>query len=177
MNGHLRVKRDATCSLASMPPHAVPIAPGSRHPRPHAVSTSHATSPLRTSHHARTLVNARHLNATPALSKPDPNEPARRTVCAPRHCCTVVSRLPHSLFVEGACRRVGCAPNHLRVHTALLLAVGRCLAGYMCTVPQGAQLTAAGWRAAYGGTTVEDAARRCGSRSQSLGNKWRHPRV
>jgi hypothetical protein len=45
----------------------------------------------------------------------------------------------------------------VRRHSSLL-AVGWCLAGCVCTVPQGAQLAAAGWRAARGGGPPVDRA-------------------
>jgi hypothetical protein len=59
-----------------------------------------------------------------------------------------VGRVVHVATLRAACsQRVEAG---VREHTALL-AVGRCLAGWVCTVSQGAQLTAAGWRAARGG--------------------------
>ena len=42
----------------------------------------------------------------------------------------------------------------LRGAHSALLAVGRCLAGWVCTVSQGAQVRAAGWRAARDGGTA-----------------------
>jgi hypothetical protein len=68
----------------------------------------------------------------------------RTSACAPRHCYTntVVCRARRT---RGSRRMALCHSARERSHSSLL-AVGRCLAGRVCTVSQGAQLRAGGER-------------------------------
>jgi hypothetical protein len=124
-------------------------------PAQRAASTSHATSPPLTSLHARPMVSACH----PTLRQQEPNPPAppqrarprtagmHRVTDAPAPSC-VGSRRSRCNVAGGVPGEGGGGCEHplnlhaLRgCHTAPCL---RCLAGCVCTVSQGAQLTSAG---------------------------------
>jgi hypothetical protein len=66
-----------------------------------------------------------------------------------RHCCTSTVSRRLRCSAEGGVQSKG--GGGVRGAHSALLAVGRCLAGSVCTVLQGAQLRAAGRRAARGG--------------------------
>jgi hypothetical protein len=107
---------------------------------PRAASTSHTTSPSLTAPHTRPLVSARH----PTLRQQGPIPQSSWSALTPRATYLVrvhrVTAAPAPSCVERVVHVAatssggGCEPNlhALRVHTALF-AVGRCLAGCVCT--------------------------------------------
>jgi hypothetical protein len=174
MDGRSCVEREYHTSTASLTqPHAkTALVLGFRfRSHPHAggrTARHHATSPLRTSPHARPLVSALYAHAAPARYPPNhPRQALPRAmyrVCAPRHCCTrTCSALRSRCSAEGgvAVEKVARVHSQLahveRVTHSSLLAVRRCLAGCVCTgaltCTTGAQVRAAGRRVVRGGGT------------------------
>ena len=110
------------------------------------------TTSYRTSHAA-----ARRSDPPKQLERSHTKQATYRVcVCPPRHCTkTVVRRARCTRWRVVKLVVVKAEAAALSAHSsASILAVERCLVGCVCTVPQGAQLRAAGQRAAHGGGTA-----------------------